>query len=98
MHDTDATMITSLRSSRRLGGVVAQAVDLLVDERVLLDVGVARRDVRLRLIVVVVADEVLDGVVGEQLLELAVQLGRERLVGRQDQRGALPSARSRWRW
>jgi hypothetical protein len=59
---------------------VAHAVDLVVDDGVLLDVGVARGDVRLGLVVVVVADEVLDGVVGEELLELAVELRRERLV------------------
>jgi hypothetical protein len=38
-----------------------------------------------RLVVVVVGDEVLDGVVGEQLLELIGELGREGLVGGHDQ-------------
>ena len=41
---------------------VAEPVDLLVDRRVLLDVEVARGDVRLGLVVVVVRDEVLDRV------------------------------------
>jgi hypothetical protein len=50
---------------------VPQAVDVLVDLGVLLDKGVRARDVSLRLVVVVVADEVLDGVVGEELAELA---------------------------
>src|SRR5205814_2089897 len=36
---------------------VPHPVDLVVDDRVLVDVGVARRDVRLGLVVVVVADE-----------------------------------------
>ena len=44
------------------GGGVAQAVDLVVDRRVLLDVEVLRGDVRLGLVVVVVGDEVLDRV------------------------------------
>jgi hypothetical protein len=44
---------------------------------------------RLRLVVVVVADEVLDRVVGEEALELAVELGGQRLVGGEDQGGAL---------
>ena len=44
------------------GRRVAQPVDLVVDRRVLLDVGVAGGDVRLGLVVVVVADEVLDAV------------------------------------
>src|SRR3954466_6552901 len=58
---------------------VPHPVDGVVDDRVLLDVRVARGDVRLGLVVVVVADEILDGVVGEQIPELAVELGGERL-------------------
>ena len=68
---------------------MAQAVDLLVDRRVLLDVEVARRDVRLGLVVVVVGDEVLDRVVGEERAELVAELRRERLVVGQDERRAL---------
>ena len=55
-------------------------------ERVLLDVDVALRDVRLGLVVVVVADEVVDGVVREEALELLVELGGERLVVGEDER------------
>ena len=44
------------------GGGEAQPVDLLVDRGLLLDVGVRLRDVGLGLVVVVVGDEVLDGV------------------------------------
>jgi len=54
---------------------VAHPVDLVVDERVLLDVGVRLRDVGLGLVVVVVGDEVLDRVLREERLELSVQLG-----------------------
>ena len=68
---------------------VAHAVDLLVDGRFLLDVGVGARDVGLGLVVVVVGDEVLDGVVGEEALHLAVELGGQRLVGGEDQGRAL---------
>jgi hypothetical protein len=50
---------------------VPEAVYVLVDLGVLLDEGVGARDVGLRLVVVVVGDEVLDGVVGEELGELA---------------------------
>ena len=83
--DDDHVVPREQRVRRR----VAHAVDLVVDDRVLLDVRVGRRDVRLGLVVVVVADEVLDGVVGEELLELAVELRRERLVVRDDQRRPL---------
>ena len=70
-------------------GAVAQALDLGVDGGVLLDEGIRVGDVRLRLIVVVVGDEVLHGVFREELPELLAQLGRQRLVVGQHQRGAL---------
>ena len=50
----------------RAGGRVAHLVDLVVDPGVFLDVRVRGRDVRLRLVVVVVADEVLHGVLGKE--------------------------------
>ena len=64
----------------------------VVDDRVLVDERVGRRDVRLGLVVVVVADEVLDGVLGEELPHLAVELRGERLVRREDERRASGSA------
>ncbi len=73
----------------RGGGREAHAVDLLVDVRVLLDIQVLRRDVCLWLVVVVIGDEVLDRVVREEGLELAVELGREGLVVRDDEGGTL---------
>ena len=79
-------MITSTAlQQRRLRGGVAESVDLVVDRAVLLDVGVARRDVRLGLVVVVVTDEVLDPVVREELPHLVGQLRSERFVGSDDQ-------------
>ena len=68
---------------------VAHAVDLLVPGAVLLDIGVGPGDVGLGLVVVVVADEVLDRVVGEIALELGVELRGQGLVVRQDQSRAL---------
>ena len=83
-HDDDVAP-----GQQRAGGRVPQPVDLVVDRRVLLDVGVGLRDVGLGLVVVVVGDEVLDRVVGEQLAELVGQLGGQGLVGRHDQRRPL---------
>ena len=74
---------------QRAGRGVAHPVDLLVDRRILLDIGVGARDVGFRLVVVVIGDEILDGVVGEEVLELAVELRRQRLVRRQDDGRAL---------
>ena len=70
------------------GGGVAEPVDLVVDRRVLLDVEVLGRDVGLRLVVVVVGDEVLDRRLGEELAELVAELGGERLVVRDHERRA----------
>jgi hypothetical protein len=72
-----------------MGGGVAQLVEVVVDRRVLLDVGVGGGEIRLRLVVVVVGDEVLDGVLGEELAELVAELGRQRLVVRDHERGPL---------
>ena len=74
---------------KRAGRRVAQLVDLLVDGRVLLDVGVRAGDVGLGLIVVVIADEILHRVFGEEGLELPVELGGQRLVVGQDEGRAL---------
>ena len=68
---------------------MAHAVDLLVDRGVLLDIGVGARDIGFRLVVVVIADEILDRVFREEGLELAIELRRQGLVGRQDQGRAL---------
>jgi hypothetical protein len=86
-HARDDDHVVPLEQRARRG--VAQLVDAVVDQRVLLDVGVGRRDVRFGLVVVVVRDEVLDGVLGEELLELAEELGRERLVVAEHERGAV---------
>ncbi len=86
-HAGDDDDVTALE--QRPGGREPQAVDLVVDRRLFLDVGVARRDVGFRLVVVVVADEVLDGVAGEEAPELLVELRRQRLVVHHHQRGAV---------
>ncbi len=68
---------------------VAHAVDLFVDRGILFDVGVGARHIGFGLVVVVVGDEIFHRIVGEEALELAIELCGQRLVRRQDQRGAL---------
>src|SRR6201989_2823925 len=90
MQETEATMITSRRGeSGGGGGGVPEAVDLVVDRAVLLDVEILRRDVGLGLVVVVIGDEVVDLVLGEELAELVAELRAERLVVGDDERGTL---------
>ena len=86
-HGRDDDHVAALEQG--VGRGVAQPVDLLVPARVLLDVRVRPRQVRLGLVVVEVADEVLDRVVREELAELGVQLGRKRLVVGEDERRLL---------
>src|SRR5215213_4866510 len=75
--------MTSLLVNREL---VAESIYVLVDLGILLDEGVGAWNVRFGLVVVVIADEVFDGVVGEELGELARELCGERLVVRDDER------------
>ncbi len=86
MHDTDATTITSSRETSLLVADSRNRSMCSLMRGVFLDVDVALRDIGFGLVVVVIADEVADGVVGEEALELLVQLSRERLVVGEDQR------------
>ena len=87
MQLTELTMMAVAALEQRAGGREAQLVQFLVDGGFFFDVEVAGGDVGFGLVVVVVADEVFDGVVGEERLELVIELGGQRLVVRQDQRG-----------
>ena len=72
-----------------VGGGVAQALDLIVDGRVLLDEGVRLRNVGLGLVVVVIGHEVLNRVIRQQLTELGGHLRSQSLVGLHDEGRAL---------
>ena len=89
MHDTDATTITSRRSRSAEVALWRQTVDLVVDGRILLDVRIGRGNIRFRLVIVVIADEILHRAVREKLAELGAQLRRKRLIMRNDQRRLL---------
>ena len=86
-HRRDDDHVAALEQRVRRG--VPQPVDLVVAGRVLLDVRVAPGQVRLGLVVVEVADEVLDRVVREEVAELRVQLRGEGLVVGEDERRPL---------
>ena len=81
-HDDD---VVALHQRPRRG--MAHAVDLLVDRRILLDVGVGARHIGFGLVVVVVGDEVLDRILREEAPHLAPQLRGQRLVGCQHEGG-----------
>ena len=73
----------------RARGAHAQLIELVVDRGFLFDERVARWDVGLGLVVIVVADEIFDRVLREEGFELVVELGGERLIVREDDRGAV---------
>ena len=83
-HDDDVVAF----EDRGRGGV-PQLLDLGVDVRFLLDIGIRGRDIGLGLIIIVVAHEELHAVFREELAELRAELRGQRLVVRDDERRAL---------
>ncbi len=81
--------MTSSRSQDRARRRMAHAVDLLVHRGVLLDIGVGARDIGFGLVVVVIRDEILDRVLGEEALHLGIELRGQCLVGGEDEGRAL---------
>ena len=69
----------------------AQAFEIVVHGGVFFDVSIRRGNVGFGLIIVVVADEIFDGVFGEKMFELGVKLCGERFVVRNDERRTLQS-------
>jgi hypothetical protein len=92
MQETLATTIVSRREKQRARRGKPESLDLFVDRRILLDVGVGTRDVGFRLIIIEVADEIFHRVPREELLELRVELRGECLVMRDDERGPIKLA------
>ena len=86
-HRSDDHRVTALH--QRLGRRQPHLLDVLVDRRILLDEGIRGRHVGFRLVIIVVGDEVLHRVAREEFLHLAVELSRQRLVVRHDDRRAL---------
>src|SRR5215470_4935102 len=66
-------------------GRVAHLIDVLVDCGVLFDIGVGTWDVRLRLIVIVVADKILHRVVRKESRKFTVELRCQGFVGGEHQ-------------
>ena len=59
---------------------MAKLIDLIIDRGILLDIGIGRGNIGFRLIIIVIADEVPHIILGKESLELAGQLGCQRLV------------------
>ena len=73
----------------RTRGAHAQLVELVVDGGLFFDVGVARRDVGFRLVIIVIADKIFDGVIGKERPKFVKKLGGQSFIVRQDDGGAI---------
>ena len=70
---------------QRRNGRQAQFVYLIVDRQILFYIRVRRRQVSFRLVIIVIRHIILDCILREKALELAIQLGSQRLVMAQNQ-------------
>ena len=64
---------------------VSHLIDVFVDLGVFFDIGVRGGDISFRLIIIIIADEKLDGILRKEFFELAVKLGSQGLVMGDDQ-------------
>ena len=74
-------------SARKQGGSSRQSqlFNLLVDRQIFFDIGIANRQIGLRLVVVVIRNKILYGIFRKERFELAVQLGGECFIVTQHQ-------------
>ena len=79
MQETDATIMTSLRSKSEVVALCRNlSISSFIEESFSIGVGV--RDIGLRLVIIEIRYEVFNGVFREKLLELGAQLRRQSLV------------------
>ena len=69
---------------------MSEPINLIINLRIFLNVGIATGDVGLRLIIIKITDEIMYLVVRKKLLKLRKQLCRQSLVVRQHQRRHIP--------
>ena len=67
------------------GGGQAELVDFFVNSGFLFDINVARGNVSFRLVIIVIAYEILDRIVRKESLKFVIQLRRQSLIMRQHQ-------------
>ena len=77
----DDEYISSSRQKGR-GGANSQSLNVFIDVQVFFNKHTTGRDISFRLVIVVVRNKIFHGIVGKKLLELLVQLCRQRFVMR----------------
>src|SRR5437762_6019970 len=73
----------------RTRGAHAQLVQLVINGGFFVNVKVGGRNVSFRLVIIVIANEIFDGVFGEEGFELVIELRGERFVVSKNERGAI---------
>ena len=68
---------------------MAQFVNFIVDGRILFDIQILARDIRLGLVVVIIGNEIFHRIIGEKLPKLCAKLGGKGLVVGKDQGGTV---------
>ena len=68
---------------------MAQAVNFIIDGGILLNIGVGRGDIRLRLVIIVVGYEIFYRILGKKFAQLGAELCGQRFIVREHQRRAL---------
>ena len=68
---------------------MAHPVDLFIHRGVLLDEGVGARDIGFRLVIIIITDEIFDGIIRKEAAELGVELCRQCFIRGHDEGGAL---------
>ena len=79
-HNDHIALFRQCSSSR-----MPQTVNFIIDGAVLFNIGVRGRDIRFRLIVIVVGDKILHRIIREETAHLGTDLGCQGLVGLQNQ-------------
>ena len=70
---------------------MTQLVYLIIYSRVLFNIAVCRWDISLRLIIIVIADKIFNGIMRKKLLEFRAELCRKYFVVRKNKRRAVHS-------
>ena len=75
--------ILSLHQRRR--GGMAQLINFIIDRGILFDIGIRTWYIRFGLIIIIIADEILHRIFGEELLQLVIKLCRKGFIVCNDQ-------------
>ena len=75
--------------AQRRGRRVSQAVNFIIDGGILLNIGVGRGDIRLRLVIIVVGYEIFYRILRKKFAQLGAELCGQRFIVREHQRRAL---------